>query len=46
MLDALLPRDGTSMDDFTALDMAADIQCLQLLSNAARRKRQESEILA
>lgn len=38
--------DLKSLDDFTALDMAADIQCLQLLSNAARRKRQENDILA
>lgn len=32
-----------SLDDFTALDMAANIQCLQLLSNAARRTRKEHE---
>lgn len=34
--------DLTSLDDFSALDMAANIECLQLLSNAARRQRQES----
>jgi len=34
--------DLTSLDDFSALDMAANIECLQLLSNAARRQRHES----
>lgn len=34
--------DLTSLDDFSALDMAANIECLQLLSNAARRQPQES----
>lgn len=38
--------DLTSLDDFSALDMAANIECLQLLSNAARRQRQGLDRLA
>lgn len=38
--------DLTSLDDFTALDMAANIECLQLLSNATRRQRQGLDRLA
>lgn len=38
--------DLTSLDDFSALDMAANIECLQLLSNAARRQRQGFDRLA